>query len=1048
MMASLLQKNKIIYLFLFVFNFCYYSYAIRDTIAEVDAKFEQAENSSLVASVKNYLTRFLTKEANDENRLAAENFINSLKFVSKTTCMYIPEASDMKLYCQVISKYTVKNISFVDIPSSLLEEEIKRKLPIQVGTAVDLGDDFKEVLANVKSRVETFLKKNGYYGSTVEVFRKVHANNTPFVDINVVVKNGAFALVNSVKVIGESPVKGRYVKSNYQRMCLSFKNIIESMSVGTNCYSREKENETTQAILERFAAMGYVQARIRVSHHWINPSDPSTKKNCRNNIKEDLTPRCIDLQVEIDKGPLVRWSINIKDKPSIYRNSFFRLLSSIFIVDELSRASVPNNSDEIPLDHEIIKNELAKKITFAAARNVDEQEISRSAEQMKEYLHEMGYADAEVSTNFTHSETAIDINFDIYAGRAYFISSVRILPESYSKYISEDVINDLLGKRSMFNNGFIGGEEVQNAKDNIETILNSKGFVDIVIKSDLIASADGTVEVILNISSAKRETVSELIILNGIADINKSILSGLANCDNYKKFHGPENLCSGSSLISKEVEADAKKIEEAYKEQNYLYANVKSEVLKDEGNKIIFKIYDSRFGENDVELRKQKIKDIIISGVSSTNLNVIKRLFPYANDSSKLDPIYLKKGLSNIRESRRFSPDITSSIIAGQEGSDDVYFAAHLVEKPSLFIDLAVWFRTDELFSLEAMLEENNLFNSMLRLNTLVGVGLFWGRKSIISNKLVWPFIWGKNFQLTINAPRIIYDDFTNRAEPSRRLQSKVSFELEWRLTTFLKPYLKYFLYAIQEDKTPDLSPSVQERFKTLDGLISTLKKPAEFRAVLTPGIVYSSLDNPFDPRSGVDSNLWSEISVGKMMGDPSFVSIGLQNRFFLPLGPLTLALQATFIRSFIDPSKENFDKLKNSSFAMDKLGGDRSIRGYKEASIGISELAAGESAGYYGGYFSNLANIELRFPLASKDFLGRLTGAVFVDQGMLVPCSSFFNCMNGKSLGTIIKQNGFGLSVGAAVRYSLPVGPISLDYGISPITGDGRWHILFGYAF
>lgn len=1011
-----------------------------EKITNVDTKFEQKENQALVSSVEKYLTRFIGKSVSDENRIKAQDFIKTLKFVAQSNCMYTTDASGLKLLCQVISKYTVKNIVFTHTPSSLLEEEIRRKLPLQEGDIIDLDELDKGVLDIIKSRVETFLKKNGYYGSTVEVFKKIHSFSSPYVDISIVISHGAFARVNKVKVVGDLPIEAKKVESKYQRMCLSFDKIIEAMSIGTvSCYSREREDITTQSILNKFAELGYVQARMRVSHYWVDPKDPSAKRACRNLSDDDNTPRCVDLRIEVDKGPKVSWSVNLKDHAASYSNGFLGFVGSVFLIDQFSRASVPNDSDEVALDHVILKNELLKQITFISARNADDQEIEKSVEQMKAYLNKKGLQNVQIDVNVSQDESGINVNFDIYTGGYYFIDSFRVLPDKYLKFIDEDLLNTAVKKRSFLDSGSVSKDEIDQAKDRIAAALQEKGFENIKIKTDISASGNGQVAVVFYVASSERKIVDEVQIQNGVKKIDLLVIKRLINCDNYDEENS-NKLCENSSFVAGQVGSDAKRLEEEYRSNNYLYATVKYEVITGEKNKIIFKVYDSRFAE-DVTLRQQEIKEIILSGNSSTSSSVIKRLFPYESGSI-LSPNSLKKGLANIRESRRFAPDIESTILAGEDKSDDVYFALHLTEKRSMFLDGSISFSTDQFFMVEAALEESNLFYSMLRLNTSLGLGLFWGRRSVLSNKLTWPFIFGKHFQLTINAPRIIFEDFTHRPEPSRRLQSKVSFELEWRLSTRIRPYLKYLLIANQEDKSFQIN-TAKDRFSSLDGLIPTIKQDVELRAVLTPGISYSSLDNPFDPRLGVDSNLWSEISVGDLMGKPSFVNIGVQNRFFIPMGPLTLALQASVIRSFIDPNEHNWNQLKNNSFAVDKLGGDRSVRGYNEAAIGVFELSKNDQAGPFAGYFSNTANVELRFPLTQADSLGYLTGAFFADQGMLFPCQSIVCFFDKKYF-----RQGFGLSLGAALRYILPVGPISLDYGISPLTGKGRWHILLGYSF
>src|SRR5690606_33014121 len=135
--------------------------------------------------------------------------------------------------------------------------------------------DGKEGLAStlpvMKSRVETFLKKNGYYGATATI-ESDEPEKENYLDITIKISAGVFARVNEVNVFGDPPISPRAIKKLFQRMCFSFNRIIESISIGTiSCYSRELERDTVQLLQERFAKLGYVQARIRIAHHWVDP---------------------------------------------------------------------------------------------------------------------------------------------------------------------------------------------------------------------------------------------------------------------------------------------------------------------------------------------------------------------------------------------------------------------------------------------------------------------------------------------------------------------------------------------------------------------------------------------------------------------------------------------------------------------------------------------------------------------------------------------------------------------------------------------------------
>lgn len=1019
-----------------------------EPITDVDVVFDLPQKEALKRSAKNYLSRYLGKAATKKESDAAEAFFNSTYFSSSSSCRYVHDVGT-RLLCEIKSKRTVRHITIANLPAALLERDLKRKLPLQVGYAVALDQSFFDTLSTVKARVQTFLRKNGFYGAEIAVGHKADAASV-FVDITVDIKGGFFARVNNVTVDGNPPMNPRAVRNHYRRMCFSFNSLIESISIGTlSCYSRERERETTQALLDRFAKLGYIQSRIRVSHQWIDPKSEQARGECREEGKGGVS-RCVNLRVTVERGPKVRWTVSIKDGVAINRNAVERFIGSIFSVERFSRASVSRESDEVALDQVIIEEELLDQITFVSSKNVDEQELRESAHQITEFLIAKGYPNAEVVPTFIQEDDDnILVNFDIFPGDSHFVTEVAIAPEKYQRFFREEELANLIPERSFTETGYLSKEKVQAAVETISNRLKERGFTNVAIKPDIISSSAGFVRITFYVTSDERRLVDEILILNGHENLNREILPSLNNCDSYKvndEERSARKLCHESSFVADKVEEDAARLVDFYTNNAFFYTRVKSEVVKSElGNRIIFTLYDKRFESSNLKpLVRQEIKDIWISGNNATNTQVIKRLFPKPRKSNELDPVSLKKGLAKMREQGRFSR-IDQTVMQGQQNSDDLYFLVHVAERPSLTLDAAFGFSTDQLFSAELELEETNLFWSMLRLNTSLNLGLFWGRQSIFSNKLIWPFVLGLPLRISITAPMIIYEDLMHRKMPSRVLRSKVSFALEWHATSFITPYVRYDLALLQEQKfTSAEIVSASQRLATLDGLVSVMRTEGDFRGVLKPGISYINLDNPFDPRKGIDSNLWVEFSGGPLIGDPPYANVGIQNRFYVPVGPLTLAFQASFMRAFIHPSESNWKKLRNSS-SMDALGGDRSVRGYREGYILVDSTTMETSS--YAGYFSMNTNMEVRFPITTKSSIGNFSGAVFFDQGMVIPCTEFLKCVDVLS-GDSLMARGLGISLGVALRYSLPVGPVSLDYGVSPLTGDARVHLLFGYAF
>lgn len=999
-----------------------------------------------IRDLENYLKRFVGMTADNKNKQGAEDFLNTLFFVSKAHCKLNNIDDDAKLICNVEPKYLVREININNLRPSLLESELKRKLPVQVGHLIDFNQESVNEISNLtRARIETFLRKSGFYGGRVTV-AVIKDPDALTVKVEADIKKGAFARVNEVRIEGDSPLNPDVVRNIYQRMCLSFNRIFDAITLGfLSCYSAELEREATEQLQERLAELGYVQASIRVKHQWIDAHDKNAPKFCQKKDPTDFSSRCLNLRIDINKGPLVRWSITMKDGRMFKRNAFTRFMSSFFAVDALSRATQSNDIGDIATDRMIIKEELEKRVNFIEAKNLDEQALSSSVQKMTEYLVSKGYINAKVIPVVKKINAQnISVNFDIYAGQAFSISEVSIAPEPFTKLYTEEDIDSLLETRSLTSPGNLSYPKVDEALLEVEQSAQEKGYYHATSKVQMSSLDKGDVKVDFFLSGDKREIISSLSIINGFEKINEQLIPTLKNCDTTQK---KAVACQGSSLVRNSIESDETKIANVYQANDYLYAKVRSELIEEEtGYKLIFYVFDERYGEDKFKpLTRQRIKNIIISGNRNTNESVIKRLFPKTRNK-EYNSLSIKKGLANLRESGRFQR-IDHKLLAAQDKSDDVYFVMQVVERPSLTLDTGISISTDQLLSLEAEVEENNLFSSMLTLKTKLALGFFWGRHSSLTNKFVWPFIGGKPLSFSLYAPMITYDDKSHQREPFRRLKSSIVAGLEWRASSLLLPYIRYsFIHSKTKTGAPRLS--LAEQFKTLDGLIPLIKEkePGKFAGVLTPGLAFIKLDNPFDPHSGMESHNWVEISGGLFQGNPPFINFGTQNRLFVPLGPLTLALQLTLMRAFIEPNEENFKHLREFSSYMDLLGGDKTVRGYKDDDLGIR--APNGSAGSYAGYFSNVANVELRFPLTSGGTIGKLSGAIFADQGLLMPCTSLWNCHEERPFNEIVNKKGFGFSLGAGLRYILPVGPISLDYAYSPLHDVGRVHFQFGYAF
>ena len=157
-----------------------------------------------------------------------------------------------KLTCTVKTNGILKRITIRGLPSSLLEEELKSKLPIELGLPVNVYQKVDELLTTIKARTATYLQKNGFYGANVvALYRIPECSRT--IEFTIEINGGVFALVNSVKVVGDAPISVRTVMKQFKRMCLRFDKIVEVISLGTfSCYSKELERQAVLGLKDRF----------------------------------------------------------------------------------------------------------------------------------------------------------------------------------------------------------------------------------------------------------------------------------------------------------------------------------------------------------------------------------------------------------------------------------------------------------------------------------------------------------------------------------------------------------------------------------------------------------------------------------------------------------------------------------------------------------------------------------------------------------------------------------------------------------------------------
>ncbi len=204
-----------------------------------------------------------------------------------------------------------------------------------------------------------------------------------------------------------------------------------------------------------------------------------------------------------------------------------------------------------------------------------------------------------------------------------------------------------------------------------------------------------------------------------------------------------------------------------------------------------------------------------------------------------------------------------------------------------------------------------------------------------------------------------------------------------------------------------------------------TLLGPLNYET-LTAGLTatYDLRNNPLSPNEGwvVDGAIgYEQISSGA-----GGLRVSFRTSYYLPIGNGLLAVgarSAAFLTSGDVATVPIDERYFN--------GGGTTVRSFDERQLGPLYLERYP----LGGLSRTILNAEFIHPI-----IGDLKGAVFIDAGNVSVEGNFFS------------TSDFRYAYGIGLRYTLPVGPIRLDYGINPDPqpgeSSGAFHFSFGVAF
>ena len=697
------------------------------------------------------------------------------------------------------------------------------------------------------------------------------------------------------------------------------------------------------------------------------------------------------------------------------------------------------------LSYQEIKNKLTEKIKNEFGK-IDKDSISNYIIKLYE---EAGYFDSRVNVHQGNGKDldgkeVINFYFNVTEGKKVVVKKIIYRGNSI---ITANELDAVFFKAAtpLASVGFYDPNFFETYSEALKKEYLSKGFVFVeVSKPRLIVNELDKSLTIEYVISEKQQVKLHSLFLNNIPEsLRLDVRKILTNQE-------------GLPLNVVELENDLRKMIVHFQSEGYYFASI----INANSNTLL--TYDKTFSyaefKPDISLDKQIcFNEAIVNGNVKTRSSVINREIEIRKGElitpAKIEILRQKLSGLNLFSSLRITPYMMYGV--ENEGCPQTNLVIQVKEKDFGLIEVAPGFRTDLGTKLSTSISYNNLFgmNQSLALQVQGNIrqnldGFDDRRKREDKERLEY------SVKASYFEPYLFHKYINTQVE----FEGGVSFQ-QIRLSGFDADILK-ISPQFSKTFTKSLSSSVKYQFEKITQYDATaLKDNDNFRiGGITPSITLDFRDDAINPNKGAFFNLsseWANNRFGSMNENElevNFVKIISRNKFYYPLGNLTLALsiaagyQRNFAKEIIKDNNNNVILNDNGvpktkgyipSIKVFRLDGYDEIRGYDDSEINrtitgqsINDIVIQDEA-----YFTAL-KFEPRYSITDSVKVG-----VFFDAGR-VHVDDF-------------KPLKLRTSAGLGLKYVTPVGSLDFDYGIKlqrKISPDGnrdslgRFHLSIGF--
>lgn len=675
----------------------------------------------------------------------------------------------------------------------------------------------------------------------------------------------------------------------------------------------------------------------------------------------------------------------------------------VFVVKEKSLVK----KVEFKGNKQFSRGRLKDELTLKEKEYYDVSKMTESRDKLKTLYADKGYADCTIEVYPTVDDVTnwMTVTFLITEGNKILIGQTAV--SGVAAYKPKKILGMMKTKRKRV----YKEETIQLDIAEIEKFYHNNGYRDMKVGQPVITyNPERTLMYItLPVTEGPRYRIGTVGISGNTVYQTRELRKVLT-------------IKTGELYSEEKMQENRMAVTEMYSDKGYLHSEVVPAYTEDPSRGVMD--VDFKVTENEIVY----VGNVYVDGLVSTKEFVIRREVPLS-EGDVFSAKKVRRGMEKIYNLGFI--DAVEPQLLPTDKPDVMDLALAITEgKPGMLSAGAGYSSVDQLVG-TLQVQHINLFGRAQRLNLMWEFG---ARKQNYQIDFTEPWFLGKPMSLGLsvfNTQRVYDYSIAGTSTTDSRVVTNAYTESNRGGSLSIGPRLSehlslLFSYRFEEVELFDISPSVQP---SLDAADVTNGRTSS----VSSQVVWDTRDNIFDPSRGTRQSLSVQYAGGPLGGTNHFIKPVARSSVFIPtFWKFVLSLNASV------GMVENFEPSDDVPiYERFYVGGADSVRGYQYRSeIGPSN----------GGKFMTVFNMEYKFPIVQEKRRSIMVGALFFDVG------GSWNSPNDFSWDTGTGDNDMRAGMGFGIRFTTPVFPLRLDWGVGlnhkPGEAPSQFYFTIGNIF